>query len=115
MPEDRIVSNVAQQIVCSMAKILDEEFGITGVMNTVHAYTNDQRLADVPHSDLREVGCCRKHYTNLTGAARAVGKVLPHLNGKLDGIIRLGSNSRWFVVDLFLELNKSFVDISMQL
>jgi glyceraldehyde 3-phosphate dehydrogenase len=89
-PEHRIVSNASCTTNClaPIAKVLQENFGIEeGVLSTVHAYTNDQRLADVPHKDLRR---SRAAPTNIiptsTGAARAVGKVLPALKGKLDGI-----------------------------
>jgi len=109
-PEHRIVSNASCTTNClaPMAKILDEAFGIKqGVMNTVHAYTNDQRLADVPHSDLRR---SRAAAVNIiptsTGAARAVGKVLPQLQGKLDGIASRVPVPDGSVVDLFLELEK---------
>ena len=63
-------------------------FGIEiGVINTIHAYTNDQRLADVPHSDWRRSRAAAENVIpTTTGAARAVGKVLPELDGKLDGI-----------------------------
>ena len=86
--EHRIVSNASCTTNClaPMAKILDEAFGIKqGVMNTVHAYTNDQRLADVPHSDLRRSRAAAENIIpTSTGAARAVGMVLPQLNGKLE-------------------------------
>ena len=66
-----------------MAKILNDSFGIEyGVINTIHAYTNDQRLADVPHSDWRRSRAAAENIIpTTTGAARAVGKVLPELNG----------------------------------
>ena len=89
-PEHRIVSNASCTTNClaPMAKVLDSEFGIElGVINTIHAYTNDQRLADVPHSDWRRSRAAAENVIpTTTGAARAVGKVLPELNGKLDGI-----------------------------
>jgi glyceraldehyde 3-phosphate dehydrogenase len=71
-----------------MAMILHDNFGIEfGVINTIHAYTNDQRLADVPHSDLRRSRAAAENIIpTSTGAAKAVGKVLPELEGKLDGI-----------------------------
>ena len=110
MPEHRIVSNASCTTNClaPMAKILDESFGIKqGVMNTVHAYTNDQRLADVPHSDLRRSRAAAENIIpTSTGAARAVGKVLPHLQGKLDGIASRVPVPDGSVVDLFLELNE---------
>ena len=89
-PEHKIVSNASCTTNClsPIARILDEAFGIEeGFVSTVHAYTNDQRLADVPHKDLRR---SRSAVDNIiptsTGAARAVGKVLPKLKGKLDGV-----------------------------
>lgn len=89
-PEHRIVSNASCTTNClaPIAKILDEAFGIEeGFMTTVHAYTNDQRLADVPHKDLRRSRAAVENIIpTTTGAARAVGKVLPRLKGKLDGI-----------------------------
>jgi glyceraldehyde 3-phosphate dehydrogenase len=88
--EHRLVSNASCTTNClaPIAKILDERFGIEeGFMTTVHAYTNDQRLADVPHKDLRRSRAAAANIIpTTTGAARAVGKVLPRLNGKLDGI-----------------------------
>jgi glyceraldehyde 3-phosphate dehydrogenase len=87
---DRIVSNASCTTNClaPVAKVIDEAFGIEeGFVSTVHAYTNDQRLADVPHKDLRR---SRAAAVNIiptsTGAARAVGKVLPRLKGRLDGV-----------------------------
>ena len=108
--EHRIVSNASCTTNClaPMAKILDESFGIKqGVMNTVHAYTNDQRLADVPHSDLRRSRAAAENIIpTSTGAARAVGMVLPELNGKLDGIASRVPVPDGTVVDLFIELKK---------
>ena len=108
--EHRIVSNASCTTNClaPMAKILDESFGIKqGVMNTVHAYTNDQRLADVPHSDLRRSRAAAENIIpTSTGAARAVGMVLPQLNGKLDGIASRVPVPDGSVVDLFIELEK---------
>ena len=89
-PEDRLVSNASCTTNClaPLAKILDERFGIEeGFMTTVHAYTNDQRLADVPHKDLRRSRAAAENIIpTTTGAAKAVGKVLPGLEGKLDGM-----------------------------
>lgn len=88
--EHRIVSNASCTTNClaPVAKILDDSFGIVeGLMTTVHAYTNDQRLADVPHKDLRRSRAAAQNLIpTTTGAARAVGKVLPQLAGKLDGL-----------------------------
>ena len=88
--DDRIVSNASCTTNClaPLAMVLDDEFGIEeGFMTTVHAYTNDQRLADVPHKDLRRSRAAAENIIpTTTGAARAVGKVLPKLAGKLDGM-----------------------------
>jgi glyceraldehyde 3-phosphate dehydrogenase len=88
-PEHKLISNASCTTNClaPMAKVLHESFGITrGFMNTVHAYTNDQRILDLVHKDLRRA---RSAAVNIipttTGAARAVGKVMPALAGKLDG------------------------------
>ncbi len=89
-PTDRIVSNASCTTNClaPVAKVLDEAFGIEqGLMTTVHAYTNDQRLADVPHKDLRRSRAAAENIIpTTTGAARAVGKILPQLKGRLDGM-----------------------------
>ena len=88
--DHNIISNASCTTNClaPMAKVLHEAFRIElGVINTIHAYTNDQRLADVPHSDWRRSRAAAENVIpTTTGAARAVGKVLPELNGKLDGI-----------------------------
>lgn len=88
-PEHKIISNASCTTNClaPMVKVLDDVFGIQkGFMTTVHAYTNDQVMLDQPHKDLRRA---RAGAANIlpttTGAAKAVGKVLPHLKGKLDG------------------------------
>jgi len=89
-PEHRIVSNASCTTNClaPLAKILDDAFGLReGFITTVHAYTNDQRLADVPHKSLRRSRAAAENVIpTTTGAARAVGKVLPHLDGRLDGL-----------------------------
>ena len=88
--EHKIISNASCTTNClaPIAKILNDNYGIEyGVINTIHAYTNDQRLADVPHSDWRRSRAAAENIIpTTTGAARAVGKVLPELDGKLDGI-----------------------------
>ena len=91
-----------------MAKVLHEEFGIElGVINTIHAYTNDQRLADVPHSDWRRSRAAAENVIpTTTGAARAVGKVLPELDGKLDGISMRVPVPDGSVVDFNIRLKK---------
>jgi len=86
---DAIISNASCTTNClaPMAKVLDDEFGIvTGMMTTIHAYTNDQRILDFPHSDLRRTRAAAVNVIpTSTGAAKAIGLVLPNLKGKLDG------------------------------
>ena len=110
LPEHKIVSNASCTTNClaPMAKVLNDEFGIEmGVINTIHAYTNDQRLADVPHSDWRRSRAAAENVIpTTTGAARAVGKVLPELNGKLDGIAMRVPVPDGSVVDLNVRLEK---------
>ncbi|MDX5346759.1 MAG: type I glyceraldehyde-3-phosphate dehydrogenase [Hymenobacteraceae bacterium] len=87
---ETIMSNASCTTNClaPMAKVLDDAFGIEkGYITTVHAYTADQNLQDAPHSDLRRARAAAYSIVpTSTGAAKAVGLVLPHLNGKLDGI-----------------------------
>jgi glyceraldehyde 3-phosphate dehydrogenase len=89
-PEHRLVSCASCTTNClaPLVKILDDSFGVEeGFMTTVHAYTNDQRLADVPHKDFRRSRAAAQNIIpTTTGAARTVGKVMPHLKGKLDGL-----------------------------
>ena len=89
-PEHTIVSNASCTTNClaPMAKVLHERFGIVkGMMNTIHSYTNDQRILDFPHEDLRRArSAALSIIPTTTGAAAAVGKVLPELDGKLDGL-----------------------------
>jgi glyceraldehyde 3-phosphate dehydrogenase len=109
-PEHRIVSNASCTTNClaPVAKVLHDSFGIVrGVMTTVHAYTNDQRLADVPHKDLRRSRAAAENIIpTTTGAARAVGKVLPDLQGKLDGMAMRVPVPDGSVVDLVAVLAK---------
>ncbi|MBM3289665.1 MAG: type I glyceraldehyde-3-phosphate dehydrogenase [Candidatus Hydrogenedentes bacterium] len=107
---DVVVSNASCTTNClaPMAKVLHENFGIKrGWMTTIHAYTNDQQVLDAPHKDLRRA---RNAATNIipttTGAARAVGKVLPALKGKLDGIAMRVPVPDGSVTDLAVELEK---------
>ena len=110
-----IISNASCTTNClaPMAKIINDNFGIVkGVMNTIHAYTNDQRLADVPHKDLRRSRAAAENIIpTSTGAAKAVGKVLPELEGKLDGIACRVPVPDGSAVDLFVELEES-IDIN---
>ena len=109
-PEHQIVSNASCTTNClaPLAYILDKEFGIeSGLMTTVHAYTNDQRLADVPHSDWRRSRAAAENtIPTTTGAARAVGKVLPQLAGKLDGMAMRVPVPDGSVVDLVTIMSK---------
>jgi glyceraldehyde 3-phosphate dehydrogenase len=88
--KERLISNASCTTNClaPMAKVLDEHFGVEqGYINTIHAYTTDQRLQDAPHKDLRRARAAAKSIIpTSTGAAKAVGLVLPHLQGRLDGI-----------------------------
>lgn len=108
--DHRIISNASCTTNClaPMARVLDEAFGIEeGVINTVHAYTNDQRLADVPHSDWRRSRAAAENIIpTSTGAAKAVGEVLPRLKGKLHGIAARVPVPDGSVVDLFVKLRK---------
>jgi len=107
-PEHAIVSNASCTTNClaPMAKVLHEAFGIEkGVMNTIHAYTNDQRLLDLPHKDLRRARAAAVNIIpTTTGAARAVGKVIPALKGKLDGFALRVPVPDGSVVDLTAKL-----------
>ncbi len=104
----KLVSNASCTTNClaPLVKVLDEAFGIErGLMTTIHAYTNDQSIADSPHKDLRRA---RHAAANIipttTGAARAVGKVLPHLDGKLDGMAMRVPVPDGSIVDFVAEL-----------
>lgn len=109
-PEHQIVSNASCTTNClaPVAKVLNDNFGIErGVMTTVHAYTNDQRILDLPHKDLRRARAAAVSIIpTTTGAAKAVGKVIPDLNGKLDGMAMRVPTSDGSVVDLVAELKK---------
>lgn len=88
-PEDLIISNASCTTNCvsPLVKVVDEICGVdTGYMMTIHAYTSDQRLQDAPHSDLRRArAAALSIIPTSTGAAKAIGKIFPHLNGKIDG------------------------------
>jgi glyceraldehyde 3-phosphate dehydrogenase len=110
-PEHNIVSNASCTTNClaPMVKILDESFGLEqAFITTVHAYTNDQRLADVPHKDPRRSRAAAENIIpTTTGAARAVGKVMPHLKGKLDGMAMRVPVPNGSIVDLVCRLSTS--------
>jgi glyceraldehyde 3-phosphate dehydrogenase len=107
----RIVSNASCTTNClaTTAKVLDDTFGIKrGFASTVHSYTNDQKIHDFPHKDLRRARAAAvSMIPTTTGAAKAVGLVLPHLKGKLDGIAIRVPTANVSVVDLTVELNKT--------
>lgn len=88
--EHVIISNASCTTNClaPVVKVLDQEFGIeSGLMTTVHAYTNDQKNIDNPHKDLRRARACGESIIpTSTGAAKALSLVLPHLKGKLHGL-----------------------------
>ena len=109
--EHRIVSNASCTTNClaPIAKIIDDSFGLEeGFITTVHAYTNDQRLADVPHKDFRRSRAAGENIIpTTTGAARAVGKVLPRLKGKLDGLAMRVPVPDGSIVDLVCRLGKN--------
>ena len=109
-PSHKLISNASCTTNClaPIARILDEAFGIEGgIMTTVHAYTNDQHVADLPHSDLRRARAAAQNIIpTSTGAARAVGQVLPKLNGRLDGIALRVPVINGSIVDLNVRLGK---------
>ncbi|MCF8568187.1 type I glyceraldehyde-3-phosphate dehydrogenase [Alicyclobacillus tolerans] len=106
-----VVSNASCTTNClaPVAKVLDEKFGIVkGLMTTVHSYTNDQRILDLPHKDLRRArAAALSIIPTSTGAARAVSLVLPQLKGKLNGMAMRVPTPNVSVVDLTAELKKS--------
>ncbi|MFH1593087.1 MAG: type I glyceraldehyde-3-phosphate dehydrogenase [Candidatus Omnitrophota bacterium] len=87
---DKIVSNASCTTNClaPMVKVLNDTFGVErGLMTTVHAYTNDQNVLDLPHSDLRRARAAAENIIpTTTGAAKAVGKIIPELSGKINGM-----------------------------
>ena len=110
-----IVSNASCTTNClaPMVKVIDENFGvIRGTMLTVHSYTNDQNVLDLPHKDLRRArAAALSMIPTTTGAAKAVGLVLPHLKGKLDGLAIRVPTPNVSVVDFTAEL-KTKTDVA---
>ena len=108
--EHNIISNASCTTNClaPVVKVLNDEFGIDkGYMITVHAYTNDQRILDLPHKDLRRARAAAVNIIpTTTGAAKAVGEVLPEMKGKLDGSARRVPVADGSLVDLTVILNK---------
>lgn len=108
--QHHVISNASctTNCVAPMAKVMDENFGIAkGLMTTVHAYTNDQRILDFPHKDLRRARAAAENIIpTSTGAAKATALVLPQLDGKLDGIAMRVPVPTGSVTDLVLELDR---------
>ncbi|HDN97599.1 MAG: type I glyceraldehyde-3-phosphate dehydrogenase [Candidatus Omnitrophota bacterium] len=106
----KIISNASCTTNClaPMVKILDDNFGVKrGLMTTVHSYTNDQRILDLPHKDLRRARAAALCIIpTTTGAAKAIGKVIPKLNGKMHGIAIRVPTSTVSLVDLVVEVEK---------
>ncbi|MBM7578910.1 glyceraldehyde-3-phosphate dehydrogenase [Jeotgalibacillus terrae] len=105
-----VISNASCTTNClaPVAKILDQEFGIeNGLMTTVHAYTNDQKNIDNPHKDLRRARSCGQSIIpTSTGAAKALGKVLPNLQGKLHGMALRVPTPNVSLVDLVVDVKR---------
>ncbi len=103
-----VISNASCTTNClaPVAKVLHESFGVeSGLMTTIHAYTGDQRVHDFPHSDMRRARAANlSMIPTTTGAAAAVGKVLPEINGKLDGFAIRVPTPNVSVVDLTVDL-----------
>ncbi|MFH1460785.1 MAG: type I glyceraldehyde-3-phosphate dehydrogenase [Candidatus Omnitrophota bacterium] len=108
--KDVVVSNASCTTNClaPVAKVLHDNFGvIEGLMTTIHSYTNDQQLLDFPHSDLRRArAAALSMIPTTTGAAKAVGLVIPELNGKLNGMAIRVPTPTGSLVDLVVKLEK---------
>ncbi|MFJ7827621.1 type I glyceraldehyde-3-phosphate dehydrogenase [Psychrobacillus sp. NPDC096623] len=108
---DHVISNASCTTNClsPLAKVLSDKFGIKrGMMTTVHSYTNDQRILDLPHSDYRRArAAAESMIPTTTGAASAVAKVLPELKGKLDGMAIRVPTPNVSLVDFVAELDKN--------
>ncbi|MER5857491.1 type I glyceraldehyde-3-phosphate dehydrogenase [Streptomyces sp. NPDC059688] len=108
--QHNVISNASctTNCVAPMAKVLDENFGIVkGLMTTVHAYTNDQRILDFPHKDLRRARAAAENIIpTTTGAAKATALVLPQLKGKLDGIAMRVPVPTGSATDLVVQLQR---------
>lgn len=109
-PEDQCISNASCTTNClaPIVKVLHENFGLeNGFMTTVHSYTNDQMILDAPHSDLRRArSAAVSQIPTTTGAASAVGKILPELKGKLDGMAVRVPTPTGSLVDLVANLKR---------
>jgi len=106
---DHLVSNASCTTNClaPIVKVLDDNFGVKrGYMTTIHSYTGDQKLVDAPHKDLRRARAAANNIVpTSTGAAKAVGEVMPHLSGKLDGIALRVPLPDGSITDFVCELN----------
>ena len=106
----KIISNASCTTNClaPVAKVIDQQFTIkSGLMTTIHSYTNDQRILDLPHKDLRRArAAALSMIPTTTGAAKAVGLVLPHIKGKLDGMAIRVPTPNVSVVDLVATVEK---------
>jgi glyceraldehyde 3-phosphate dehydrogenase len=109
-PEHKIVSNASCTTNClgPLAKVINDNFGIEkGLMTTIHAYTNDQKVADLMHSDLRRARAAAINIIpTTTGAAKAIGEVIPELKGKLDGMAMRVPVANGSVTDLVVSVKK---------
>lgn len=107
---DTVISNASCTTNClaPVVKVLDDHFKIkNGLMTTVHAFTNDQKNLDNPHKDLRRArGCTQSIIPTSTGAAKALGEVLPHLKGKLHGMALRVPTPNVSLVDLVVDVEK---------
>ena len=116
-PSHTVISNASCTTNClaPIAKVLHDSIGIVrGLMTTVHSYTNDQRLLDLPHSDLRRArAAALSMIPTSTGAAKAIGLVLPALKGKLDGIAIRVPTPDVSLVDLTVTTSKPVTDASV--
>lgn len=112
--QHKLISNASCTTNClaPVAKVLHENFGIErGFATTVHSYTNDQRILDLPHKDLRRARAAAvSMIPTTTGAAKAVGKVLPELKGKLDGLAIRVPTPNVSLIDLVVQLSKEAND-----
>ena len=110
-PEHKIVSNASCTTNClgPLVKVINDSFGIEkGLMTTIHAYTNDQKVADLMHSDLRRARAAAINIIpTTTGAAKAIGEVIPELKGKLDGMAMRVPVANGSVTDLVASVKKS--------
>jgi len=110
-PDMKFISNASCTTNClaPVAKVLNDSFGIrNGLMNTIHSYTNDQIILDAPHKDLRRARAAAvSMIPTKTGAAKAIGLVIPELDGKLDGFAVRVPTPDGSMVDLTCELNRS--------